>query len=66
MGLASEAVAAPWARNAFDLETGLLWGVGNNTPLDYTLVQAAFSWRSPFVLKKELDDGSALVVRSHA
>ena len=66
MGLASEAVEAPWARNAFDVETGVLWGVGDNTPLDYTLVQTEFSWRSPFVLKKEFDDGSAFVVRSHA
>jgi len=66
MGLASEAVEAPWGRHAFDLETGVLWQVGNNTPLDYTLVQTQFSWRSPFVLKKDFDDGSVLVVRHHA
>jgi lipid A 3-O-deacylase len=65
MGLASEAVEAPWARSAFDLETGVLWQIGNNTPLDYTLVQTEFSWRSPFVLKKDFDDGSVLVVRNH-
>ena len=66
LGLASEAVEAPWTRNAFDLETGVLWEMGGNTPLDYTLVQTELSWRSPFVLKKDFDDGSVLVVRHHA
>ena len=64
--LASGDGEAPWERNAFDVETGLLRQVGSNTPLDYTLVQTQFSWRSPFVLKKGFDDGSVLVVRHHA
>jgi lipid A 3-O-deacylase len=63
---ASEDVEAPWERHAFDIETGMLWQVGSNTPLDYTLVQTYLSWRSPFVLKKDFDDGSVLVVRHHA
>lgn len=66
MGLAAGPVETPWSRNAFDVETGVLWGMGDNTPLDYTLVQTEFSWRSPFVLKKEFDNGSVLVVRNHA
>lgn len=64
-GVASEAVEAPWGKHAFDVEAGLLWQIGDNTPLDYTLVQTQFSWRSPFVLKKDFEDGSVLVVRHH-
>ena len=66
MGIASEAVEAPWEKHAFDVETGVLWQIGDNTPLDYTLLLNEFSWRGPFVLKKDFDDGSVLVVRNHA
>jgi lipid A 3-O-deacylase len=66
MGITSEAVEAPWEKHAFDVETGVLWQIGDNTPLDYTLLLNEFSWRGPFVLKKDFDDGSVLVVRSHA
>jgi lipid A 3-O-deacylase len=66
VGIASEALEAPWERHVFDVETGVLWQIGSNTLLDYTLVLSEFSWRSPFVLKKDFNDGSALVVRSNA
>jgi len=66
VGLGSDAVEAPWERHALDIETGVLWQIGDNTPLDYTLVQTQISWRSPFVLKKDFGDGSVLVVRHHA
>lgn len=57
---------APWERDAFDLETAFLWQAGDNTPLDYFLVQSQLSWRSGYVLKKDFADGSVLVVRHHA
>ncbi len=63
---ASEAVTAPWERNAFDIDSGILWQFGNNTDLDYTLVPTQLSWRSPFVFKREMAGGSDVVVRHHA
>src|SRR5688572_25780134 len=36
----------PWQKPAVSLETGLLWQVGNNTPLSYRLVPVQLSWRS--------------------
>ena len=64
--LASDDVTEPWNRHAFDLETGLLWQVGDNTDIDYELVQTQFSWRSPFVFKFDMDGGSTVVIRNHA
>jgi lipid A 3-O-deacylase len=59
-------VQAPWERHAFDIESGLLWQVGDNTTIDYTIVQNQFSWRSPYVFKLDMDGGSTVVVRNHA
>lgn len=36
----------PWLQHAYTLETGLLWQVGDNTPLSYRLVPTQLSWRS--------------------
>jgi len=63
---ASEAVEAPWERHAFDIDSGGLWQVGDNTTIDYELVQTRFSWRSPYVMKWDTDGGSTVVVRNHA
>ena len=63
---ASDDVIAPWERHAFDIESGILWQAGDNTEIDYRLVQTQFSWRSPFVFKWDLDGGSTVVVRNHA
>jgi hypothetical protein len=63
---ASPDVESPWERHTFDIETGILWQVGSNTPIDYRIVQTQFSWRSPYVFKFDLDGGSTLVVRNHA
>lgn len=65
MGVVS-AEEAPWERHAFDIEQAVLRQVGENTPLDYLLIQTQFSWRSPWVLKHDFADGSVLVVRNHA
>lgn len=59
-------VEAPWERHTFNFESGLLWQIGNNTPIDYVIAQSQFSWSSPYVLRFNLDDGSTFVVRNHA
>lgn len=64
--LASDDVAAPWERHSFDIESGFLQQVGENTNIDYELIINQFSWRSPFVLKWDMDGGSTVVVRNHA
>jgi hypothetical protein len=56
------ASAAP-ATSAIDLETGLLWQVGHNTPIDYLLAPTQLVWRSGSVLHWDFDSG-ALVVRN--
>lgn len=63
---ASEDVTSPWERHSFDVESGILWQVGESTNIDYELVQTQFSWRSPFVFKWDMGGGSTVVVRNHA
>jgi hypothetical protein len=36
----------PWEQSAVSIENGLLWQVGDNTPLSYRLVPTQLSWRS--------------------
>lgn len=55
--------ARPWATNALDLESGLLWEIGAGTPISYRLVPTQLSWRSKEFLGYAFDDGSRLVVR---
>lgn len=57
------AAAPPWSSHAITVETGLLWQVGNNTPLSYRLVPTQVSWRSPRAFGRTLGDGSNLLVR---
>jgi len=57
---------APWESHAFDVESGMLWQVGNNTTIDYMIAQTQFSWRGPYVFRFDLDGGSTVVVRNHA
>ena len=61
--LAAESVPPPWTRAAINVETGLLWQVGQNTPLSYRLVPTQISWRSPRAFGRTLSDGSQLLVR---
>ena len=63
---ASEDIVAPWERHTFDVESGILWQVGDNTTINYELVQTQLSWRSPYVFKWDMNCGSKVVVRSHA
>lgn len=55
---------SPWERHAVDFETGMLWKVGGDTPLDYRIVPFMASWRSPEVIGLHFANGSALVVRN--
>ncbi len=62
--VAAMAETAPlWASPALDLESGLLWQVGHNTPLSYRLVPTQLSWRSAEFMGHGFADGSRLVVR---
>ncbi|MGC4016396.1 MAG: acyloxyacyl hydrolase [Luteolibacter sp.] len=61
---ASSDVEAPWAGNSIDVESGGLWEVGNNTPINYALMPTQLTWRSPYVFKFDLSGGSTVVVRN--
>lgn len=61
--VAQPADAPPWASGAISVETGLLWQVGQNTPLSYRLVPTQLSWRSKRKFGRTLADGSNLLVR---
>lgn len=63
---ASEQEKAPWECHAFDVESGVMWQVGNLTPLDYTIAATQFSWRSPAVFQFALDGGSTWAIRNQA
>ncbi len=54
----------PWDRHAVDFETGMLWKVGGDTPLNYRIVPFMVSWRSPRVIGHDFDNGAALIVRN--
>jgi lipid A 3-O-deacylase len=62
--LTEESLPEPaWNTHSLDLETGLLWEIGNLTPIPYRLVPTQLSWRSREVFGWELADGSRIVVR---
>ena len=50
---------------SIDVETGVLWQAGHNTPLSYRLVPTQLSWRSRPVhfLRRDFESGASLVVR---
>jgi len=52
-----------WKRHVMDVETGLIWNVGSNTPISYRIVPTQISWRMPFYMKKDFANGSKLLVR---
>lgn len=64
-GRASEPAATtkPWEKPMWTVETGLLWGFGNDTPLAYRLVPTQLSWRSAEAFVRPLQDGSRLMIR---
>lgn len=53
----------PWAHPMWTVETGMLWGVGNDTPLSYRLVPTQLSWRSAEAFVRPLRNGSRLMIR---
>ena len=55
---------ASWKRHCLDIETGLIWNVGNNTPISYRIVPSQISWRAPYMLKKDFSNGSKVVARN--
>lgn len=54
---------APWEQSSIDVESGLIWQVGNNTPLSYRLVPTQLSWRSREAFGWDLPQGLRLRVR---
>ncbi len=66
MGWAAAGVmgaATPYAGSAVDAETGFLWEVRHNTPIEYRLMPTQLSWRSKEFRGMELSDGTRLLVR---
>ena len=49
---------------AFDMEVGSIWNVGNGTPLDYHIVPAILSVRTPAHWVWDLDNGATFAVRA--
>jgi len=60
---AADAPDQPWARQAVNIESGLLWEIGTGTPIPYRLVPTLLSWRSSQFFDLALADGSNLVLR---
>ncbi|HRE05098.1 MAG TPA: acyloxyacyl hydrolase [Opitutaceae bacterium] len=54
----------PWETHAFDVSSGVLWGLKRNTPLAYRMVPTEFTWRSPLAFHlRDFADGSRLLIR---
>ncbi|MGI9245063.1 MAG: acyloxyacyl hydrolase [Verrucomicrobiales bacterium] len=49
---------------AFDIDVGSIWNVGNNTPLDYQIIPAILSLRTPSHWVWDLANGASLAVRT--
>lgn len=62
-GVSPIAETPSWKKHVFDLETGLIWNVGNNTPISYRIVPTQLSWRSPAFYQKDYSNQSKLVIR---
>ena len=62
--LALPSLAAPVTSHSLDVETGLLAQTGSSTPIDYRIVPTQLSWRSPAVISRQLENGSALLLRN--
>jgi len=52
-----------WKKHVFDVESGLIWNVGNNTSISYRIVPTQVSWRSPAFYEKDFSNLSKLVLR---
>ena len=56
------AESRPWDDQAITVESGMLWNVGNNTPLSYRLVPTQVSWRSSEFISRQYT-ATRLVIR---
>lgn len=54
----------PWESPAWSAETGILWEVGEGTPISYRLVPVQVSWRSGALWDHEFRNGSRIVLRN--
>jgi len=52
-----------WKKHVFDVESGVIWNVGNNTPISYRIVPTQISWRSPAFYEKDFTNLSKVVIR---
>ncbi|MBT8045259.1 MAG: acyloxyacyl hydrolase [Verrucomicrobiae bacterium] len=59
-----KAQVASWKRHCLDIETGMIWNVGSNTPIAYRIVPTQITWRSPYVWKKNFNGGSKILFRN--
>jgi hypothetical protein len=66
--IAAEAARAPatkpWEASALNVEAGMLWEVGINTPIAYRLVPVQLSWRSKEFIGRGFTDGSRIMIRN--
>ena len=60
---ADDEVKPGWATSVLNVESGVLWEVGDNTPFAYKLVPIQLSWRSKQFIGREFSNGSRIVVR---
>ncbi len=54
----------PWERVDVTFETGALWEITQSTPLDYVVLPQMLTFRTPYLYKRDREDGSTLVMRS--
>ena len=60
----SQLNASPsWEMHVLDVESGLIWNVGNGTPIAYRIVPTQISWRGPALYEKDFSNLSKLVIR---
>lgn len=59
---APELESRPWEEQAISVESGLLWNVGDSTPLSYRLVPTQLSWRSAEFIARQYT-ATRLVIR---
>ena len=58
-----QAAVRPWEQWEFTAETGLLWRIRNNTPLDYVIAPTSFVFHGPPHFTITEGENGALVVR---
>lgn len=59
----AEISSLPWQSSDLAFVSGVLWQVGNDTPLSYRLVPTQLAWRSPAFFARRFTGGTSLAVR---